>query len=373
MGRGGLWRDYPGICVPAEPLKAGDMVEGFRVMAELGRGAASIIYLAQDVKTQMIWALKHVTKDTPKDQRFLDQAEQEYEIASQLNHPSLRKIVKIIKKKQSLLSVSDLWLVMECVDGTSLESDPPETFEEAASVFKQVATGLAYMHARGFVHADMKPNNIIVDEQGRCKIIDLGQSCKTGTTKERIQGTPDYIAPEQVHRRPITEKTDIYNLGATMYKVLTRTFVPTALAKGDSLLGSKDDNLMQRPKQANEINRRIPEMLNRLIMECIEVDASKRPASMEEVADRLDLIHAKLLAEQELRKSGMLPRFDDPGRSHAGGGGGGPSSPGGSGTGMRPASDGNGTGPSVSTFDPENPLGPNGNGNGGGGNGQKKP
>jgi serine/threonine-protein kinase len=297
--------------LPFEPLKAGDQVEGFRVMSELGRGAASIIYLVQEVKTKHIWALKHVTKESQKDQRFLDQAEQEYEIASQLNHPAIRRIVRLIKKKQNLLSVSDLWLVMEHVDGASLESDPPETFEEAASIFHQVAAGLAYMHARGFVHADMKPNNIIVDDQSRCKIIDLGQSCRTGTTKERIQGTPDYIAPEQVHRRPITEKTDIYNLGATMYKVLTKHFVPTALAKGDSLLGSKDDNLMQRPKRTIEINRRIPEMLDRLIMECVEIDPSQRPASMDEVADRLDFIRAKLLAEQELRKSGMLPRFED--------------------------------------------------------------
>jgi serine/threonine protein kinase len=324
-------------------------------MSELGRGAASIIYLAQELKTKHIWALKHVNKETPKDQRFIDQAEQEYEIASQLNHPALRKITRLIKKKTGLITVSDLWLVMEHVDGTSLESQPPETFEEAASVFHQVASGLAYMHTRGFVHADMKPNNIIVDEESRCKIIDLGQSCRTGTTKERIQGTPDYIAPEQVHRRPITEKTDIYNLGATMYKVLTRHFVPTALAKGDSLLGSKDDNLMQRPKRAMEINKRIPEMMDRLIMECIEIDPSRRPASMDEVADRLDFIRAKLLAEQELRKSGMLPRFDDPGRP--------PTPPPSSGPGAKPAPGDSGTASGISDFDPEDPsLGPSGNG-----------
>jgi len=296
-----------------EAIKPGEVIEGFRVMAELGRGAASIIYLVQDVKTKHVWALKHVAKENAKDQRFLDQAESEYEVASKLDNPYLRKIVKLIKKKQGLLTVSDLWLVMEVVDGASLEREPPNTFESAAGIFEQVARGLAYMHSQGFVHADMKPNNVIVNDEGKCKIIDLGQSCKIGTVKERIQGTPDYIAPEQVHRRAITEKTDIYNLGATMYWVLTRHFVPTALtaAKSDSLVSSKDDRLLEKPKRPQEHNSRIPDMFDKLVMECVEIDPSKRPRTMFDVADRLNFIYAKLLAEQELRKSGMLPRFGE--------------------------------------------------------------
>lgn len=295
-----------------DTIKPGDIVEGYRVMSELGRGAASVIYLVQDPKTSRVWALKHVTRESPKEQRFLDQAEAEYAIASKLDHPQLRKITRLIKRKPGFLTaVSDLWLVMEVVDGASLERDPPTTFEEAAWIFEQVARGIAYMHRQGYAHADMKPNNIIVNDEGLAKIIDLGQSCKLGTVKERIQGTPDYIAPEQVHRRPITQKTDIYNLGATMYWVLTRHFVPTALARGDSLVGSREDHLMELPRPTIGINPKVPELFDRLIMECVQIDASKRPASMDEVADRLNLIRARLLAEQELRKSGMLPRITE--------------------------------------------------------------
>ncbi|MGE3108569.1 MAG: serine/threonine-protein kinase [Phycisphaerales bacterium] len=282
-------------------------------MAELGRGAASIIYLVQETKTKHVWALKHVAKESDKDQRFLDQAQSEYEVASKLNHPVVRKIYKVLRKKQNLLSVSDLWLVMEVVDGASLEREPPTTFESAAHIFEQVARGMAYMHSQGYVHADMKPNNIIVDDEGTCKIIDLGQSCKVGTVKERIQGTPDYIAPEQVHRRAITERTDIYNLGATMYWALTRQFVPTALtaAKSDSLVNSKDDRLLERPKRPQELNPRVPDLFDRLIMDCVEIDPTKRPRTMLDVADKLNFIYAKLLAEQELRRSGMLPKFGE--------------------------------------------------------------
>jgi serine/threonine-protein kinase len=203
-----------------------------------------------------------------------------------------------------MLSVRELYLVMELVDGQSLELHPPKTFEEGVYIFKQTARALAHMHARGYVHADMKPNNIVVSDEGEAKIIDLGQSCKVGTIKERIQGTPDYIAPEQVHRREITGQTDVYNLGATMYWTLTRTHIPTALAKGDSLVGSLDDNLIEKPKPAREINGRINEKLNDLIMQCVEVNPAKRPKSMDLVADRLELILGMLLARADRDASG---------------------------------------------------------------------
>jgi serine/threonine protein kinase len=288
--------------------KPGDMVEGFRVMSELGKGAASVIYLVQDPKSKQIWALKHVAKVTEKDERFLEQTESEYNIARQLDHPGLRRVDRMIKKKSGLLSVSELFLVMELVDGISVDRSPPKTFEQAAEIFESTARAMAYMHAKGFVHADMKPNNIIVDGAGNTKVIDLGQSCTVGTVKKRIQGTPDYIAPEQVHRRPITEKTDVYNLGATMYWALTRKHVPTALGKEDSLLGTVDDKLMIKPKRPIELNARVPEHFDKLIMECVEIEPAMRPSGMNEVADRLSVLRGKLLQEATLRKSGSFRR-----------------------------------------------------------------
>lgn len=288
-----------------EPKKVGDLIEGYRILKEVGQGAASIIYLVQDPKTKQIWALKHVEKNDAKDQRFLDQAESEYRIASELNHPSIRKIEKLIKRKTNLLATRDLFLVMEYVDGISEDRQPPRTFEKAVEIFEHVARALAHMHSRGFVHADMKPHNIMVSN-GIAKIIDLGQSCKIGTVKERIQGTPDYIAPEQVHRRAITPKTDIYNLGATMYWTLTRQHIPTALAKEDSLIGSKEDHLIAKPTAAIELNPRIHPKLNEIIMHCVEVDPDKRPGSMEQVAEKLNLILGILRAQRSGDSGGPL-------------------------------------------------------------------
>ncbi|MCC6426894.1 MAG: serine/threonine protein kinase [Phycisphaerales bacterium] len=284
--------------------KVGQVVEGFRIMAELGRGARSIVYLVQDPETKQVWALKHVEKLGPKDDRFLEQAEMECRISGDLDHTAIRKIYKIVKKKAGLLTaVKELFLIMEHVDGVPIDVHPPKTFEGAVHIFHQTASAMAHMHDRGYAHADMKPNNVIVDDKGTVKIIDLGQACKLNTVKPRIQGTPDYIAPEQVHLKPITAKTDIYNLGAMMYWILTRKFIPTALAKGDSLVGSLDPKLMAKPIPAIEINKKILPKLNDLIMHCVEVDPENRPADMQVVSDRLNLIHGILLARQGLSDS----------------------------------------------------------------------
>ncbi|MEZ6318583.1 MAG: serine/threonine-protein kinase [Phycisphaerales bacterium] len=278
----------------------GDQVEGYRILAELGRGAASIIYLVQDPKTKQVWALKHVQKKEAKDQRFLDQAEREYRVSQAVKHHAVRRIDRLIKKG-SILSVRELYLVMELVDGLSLHEIKAISMPDSVDVFRQVASGMAAMHDAGYVHADMKPHNIVVgpDIDGTmvAKIIDLGQSCKIGTVKERIQGTPDYIAPEQVHRREITPRTDIYNLGATMYWVLTHRNIPTAMgAKNDSLVGSLDDSMIEKPTPVSELNADVNPRLADLIMHCVEVNPDKRPESMHFVADKLDLIYGILKA-----------------------------------------------------------------------------
>ena len=178
----------------------------------------------------------------------------------------------------------------------------PDDLATLVDIFQQTADALAQMHDRGFVHADMKPHNVIVgvdlDGNHTAKLIDLGQSCKIGTIKKRIQGTPDYIAPEQVHRREITPKTDIYNFGATMYWVLTGKNIPTAMGhQKDSLMGSLDDSLIEKATPVSEINPLVPDRLNDIIMACVEVDIDRRPESMHFVADKLDMILGVLRAE----------------------------------------------------------------------------
>jgi len=144
------------------------------------------------------------------------------------------------------------------------------------------------------VHADIKPNNVLVTEAGKVKIIDLGQACAIGTIKKRIQGTPGYMAPEQAHRNEITPRTDIYNLGAMMYWVLVGEVIPTAMPPkntNDSLVGGAvDADKVELPIAPHDRNPRIHSLLSKQIMDCVQPDPNKRPESMTVVVNRLELI-----------------------------------------------------------------------------------
>ena len=144
------------------------------MLATLGEGAASMLYAVQNPKDKQVSALKYVEKTTEKSQRFIDQVEQEYTIGSKLDHDSIRKVRKLIRHRK-MLKVNAVSMIMELVDATTLDQQLPKNHGDAVAIFLQIARGLAHMHGRGYVHADMKPNNVLVDEERKVKIIDLGQ------------------------------------------------------------------------------------------------------------------------------------------------------------------------------------------------------
>jgi len=254
-------------------------------MRYLGSGARSTIWQIRDRQTNDVYALKRVVKRENADNKFLAQAVNEYRIASQLDHPTLRKIYRLHRIKR-WLAVREVHLIMEYCEGTTIQEDRPESVAEVVRVFTEVGKALAHMNVKGFVHADIKPNNILVDDEGGVKIIDMGQSCPVGTIKDRIQGTPDFIAPEQVHRRPLDGRTDVFNLAAAMYWTLTGRAIPTALPKKGAVT-LVSEMAVVAPEQ---INPDVPVPLSKLIRDCIEAQPAKRPGSMNEVVSRLGLI-----------------------------------------------------------------------------------
>jgi len=265
-------------------------IGGFSIKRRIGSGARSTIYEAIDEQDNSPVALKRVIYERPEDTRVFEQVENEFKNAQRIDHPYVRKCYNL-KKIRSMFKVKEMLLSMELFDGVTLEEHPNLSLLDVLLVFRMVANGLNAMHQQGYVHCDIKPNNILLNKNGSIKLIDLGQSCKIGTIKRRIQGTPDYIAPEQVKRAPLGPKTDIFNLGATMYWALTGKNVPTLIPKKDTL-----DILLKQPlKSPYEIKPQISEPISNLVMDCVKEDPVKRPKNMLEVVSRLDvLIHGIL-------------------------------------------------------------------------------
>ncbi|MDD5135386.1 MAG: serine/threonine-protein kinase [Phycisphaerae bacterium] len=269
-------------------------LSGFTIIKKLGTGARSTIYLAIDEGTGNTVALKRAIYEKPEDDRIFEQITNEYKVSKVVQHPYLRKCHKLIKIRK-MFRVRELLLSMEIFEGETLEKSKTLSLGDVLLVFRMVATGLNAMHQQGYLHCDIKPNNILINGKGEIRVIDLGQGCKIGTIKPRIQGTPDYIAPEQVKRRHLDQRTDIFNLGATMYWALTGKKVPTLIPQNNDLsamLGQRD---FLAPHQ---VHRKIPPGISKLVVDCVKEEPGERPVSMPELISRLDVLIHSIFAKK---------------------------------------------------------------------------
>ena len=277
-------------------------VMGYEVIGFIGEGAGSLLYAVSDPQTAQIYALKHVLPKTDRDQRFVEQLENEFTIGQNVRHRGLRRSIAMKVNRTLFRKVTEAALVLELFDGIPLDQNPPRRTQSIVDIFIQTAEALDALHSIGYVHCDLKPNNILVGPEGDVKVIDLGQACANGTAKQRIQGTPDYIAPEQVKCEAVTVQTDIYNFGATLYWALTGSKVPTLF----TLKRTENSFLLdQKIPSPAELNPLVPEQLSNLVMDCVRTNPAKRPQGMRDVGLRLEIIQHVL--KKKHSSSGMQP------------------------------------------------------------------
>lgn len=267
---------------------------GYDVIELIGEGAASLIYAVSKQDTRQLYALKHVVRTSDKHARFIEQLENEYNVGRRLTHPNLRRVYEMQNKRTLLGKVTEAVLVMELFDGQPLENRLPKELPKLLDIFIHTAQAIEHMHNLGFVHCDLKPINILVSTSGQVKVIDLGQAAAVGTTKKRIQGTPDYISPEQVKLAPVTVRTDIFNFGATMYWALSGQKLPTLFTIQKAKNAFLVDQFVSKP---HELNPQVPENLSNFVMECVRTNPAKRPDDMGQVISRLEIIQHVLTRE----------------------------------------------------------------------------
>jgi serine/threonine-protein kinase len=266
----------------------------YRVVGPLGTGAGStILQIADRNRGGKRFALKVVKRQDSDDDKYIAQAQSEFEAAQKLNHPAIARIYDSRAKRSLFFKVVSVELLMEFVDGKTLDEIEAPTMSQLVLIFNQVADALVHMHRRGVYHGDLKPGNIMVTKEGKVKLIDFGTAWLKGEAKNRIQGTPQYMAPESATEKIVDERTDIYNFGATMYRMFTGRYANPGSTPRTG------DNMKVKLAAPIQLNPNLPGTLNETILACLQLSPERRPAGMFEVQHQLSAV-AKYLGLDEV-------------------------------------------------------------------------
>jgi serine/threonine protein kinase len=264
-----------------------DKIGKFTILDTLGSGAHSRILHVRREDDSKEYALKLISIDDKDDLKYLEQAKHEFRVGQMLNHPNLVKVYAFETEGGWFSGPKKAKLLLEYVPGKTMDKLPLLRMPKLVRVFERIADGLTHMHKQGVFHADMKPNNLIYERGTRVKVLDFGLAWVKGEPKDRVQGTPEYMAPETVEHKLISERTDIYNFGATMYRLTTLQLPPSWVTGEDSLPMVKKV-FKEQLKPVRSLNPLVPEGLADLIHQCLQPNALKRPERMSHVQGTLD-------------------------------------------------------------------------------------
>jgi tRNA A-37 threonylcarbamoyl transferase component Bud32 len=194
----------------------------YDIYGELGRGGMAAVYLGLDLALNRKVAIKTMLPEIMQREGMVQRFKREAQTAAALSHPHVIQIYTVKETKQLV------YFVMKFIEGRSLESVILEKgklpLEMAQVLLSQVASALAYAHRKGVVHRDVKPANIMIDEDGWAIVTDFGiakvQEAQNLTATGTAIGTPHYMSPEQFHNKAVTGQSDQYSLGVVAYEML---------------------------------------------------------------------------------------------------------------------------------------------------------
>ena len=255
----------------------------YRLIEKIGEGGMGVVWKARDTSLERDVALKLLPSSVASDPRRLERFEREARALAALNHPNIVTIFAVEHDGDRH------FLTMELLGGqplTALIRPGGLCLAEFLPIAIPLADAVGRAHDRGVIHGDLKPANIVVDED-RVRILDFGlatdtraevvrvsseDSTETLTLEGRISGTMHYMAPERIRSKPGDHRSDIFSLGVTLYELVTgeRPF------RGDSAAELLASILKDSPRPLREINAEIPRQLDRILASCLVKDVEDR-------------------------------------------------------------------------------------------------
>lgn len=268
----------------------GDSIGGYRIQNLLQTGQTSQVFEVVELQSMRHFAMKVLLPESAKNPEHRKTLFHEAEVGKKLAHPNVIKIINV-NKDQELP-----FYVMEFFPSGSLKlriqkKDTAFLYEFADKIVRQAATGLAYMNASGWIHRDVKPDNILVNSLGETKLIDFAISYQPpkGMAKlfyrkgGKAQGTRSYMSPEQIRGEILDARADIYSFGATFFDVVA--FRPPFRGKDSQDLLAK--HITEKPIPPKSLNPAVTDEFNALILQMLAKKKEDRPRDFHEILMKL--------------------------------------------------------------------------------------
>ncbi|HEY2377548.1 MAG TPA: serine/threonine-protein kinase [Gemmatimonadaceae bacterium] len=257
----------------------------YRVIRRLGGGGMADVYFAEQALLARRVVIKVLHAHLGKDPEIAERFRREAESAAQLCHPHICPILDYGEVDGIVFTVMPYYDGGSLADKVQKQGNVDALLVAAASA--QVASGLDYAHRHGIVHRDVKPDNVLFDEDGNAIITDFGIATARFhgrlTASGRAMGTPHYMSPEQAMGKLIDGRSDVYAMGIMLYESLAG-YPPFDGADSFSV-GYKQ--VHEKPVPLDEANKRVPAVLSSVVMRCLEKNPADRYARGYELADAL--------------------------------------------------------------------------------------
>jgi eukaryotic-like serine/threonine-protein kinase len=253
--------------------------ERYKVLNRIGSGGMADVYCAEDLQLGRRVALKLLYRRFAEDEEFVERFRREASSAAGLQHPN---VVAVYDRGEF---DGTYYIAMEYLEGRSLKQivrqegalDP----DRAIDLVVQILKAARFAHRRGIVHRDIKPHNVIVDDEGRAKVTDFGiarAGASDMTETGSIMGTAQYLSPEQAQGHPVDARSDLYSIGVVLYELLTGR-VPF---DAESAVTIALKQVSEEPVPPSEFNPAVSDQLEDVVMRALQKDPAYRFADAEE-------------------------------------------------------------------------------------------
>jgi serine/threonine protein kinase len=275
------------VAAVAQTLQPGAVLgERYEILQLLGEGGMGAVYKARDREVDRLVALKIIRPELASQPEVLRRFKQELILARKVTHKNVIRIFDI-GEAEGIKFIS-----MDFIEGQDLRALLRQKGklapEEAVNIMVQVGQALEAAHSEGVVHRDLKPQNIMIDAQGRATVMDFGIARSTeltGMTQTgALIGTPEYMSPEQAKGQEVDARSDLFTLGIIFYELLTGKTPYQA----DTVLGLLLKRTQERAQPPIELDSTIPRYLSDVVVRCLEIEPRARYQKASEIVADLE-------------------------------------------------------------------------------------